>query len=128
MLVIKAVGKPVSHGMGLFAEEFIPKGTDIWRFKDGVDKAYSPEEAHKLSEPERSTVLNLFHSYVSKQTGRYIVPGDQAVYINHSDTPNIGVRYERDVEEDVNFALRDIEVGEELTLNYRDFAEEGVDF
>lgn len=128
MLLIKAVSKPSAHGMGLFATERIPKGTDIWRFSKEVDRSYTVDEVSELPEPERSKVLSLFHSYISKQTGRYVDPGDEAAHINHSDTPNVGVRYDDDSEEDINFALRDIQPGEELTLNYREFAKEGVDF
>lgn len=128
MLHVHAIPKPSTHGLGLFAVRAIPKGTVVWRFSKEVDKAYTKEEAEMLSEPERSAVLSLFHAYMSKQTGKYILPGDDARHINHSENPNIGVRYEDGVEEDINFALRDISPGEELTLDYNDFAKEGVDF
>jgi SET domain-containing protein len=49
--------------------------------------------------------------------------------MNHSNTPNLGVRYETgDGEEETDFALHDIQPGEELTIDYRTFAQEGVDF
>ncbi len=116
MILVKTTTGPSKiQGTGLFADEFIPKGTDIWRFSPDVDTAQD--------EP-----ADLHFAYISKQTGKYIIPGDDSEFINHSDNPNIGTRYEKGVPEDINFALRDIAKGEELTLDYRSFAQEGVDF
>jgi len=129
MLLIKTkIGPSAIAGTGLFADENISKGTIIWKFSTEVDRAYTKEEVEKLPEIERSEILSLYHPYLSKQTGRYITFGDAAGFINHSLHPNMGVRYESGVEEDINFALQDIQKGEELTINYKEFAKEGVDF
>ncbi len=129
MLLVKTTTGPSSiHGKGVFAAEFIPAGTEVWKFIQDKDKSYTKEEVQKLAEPGRSEILSLFHSYISKQTGRYVTLGDYSGNINHSIQPNLGVRYEKGVEEDINFALRDIQPDEELTLDYREFAQEGVDF
>jgi uncharacterized protein len=129
MLLVKTeVAPSLIQGKGVFAEEFIPKGSVVWQFVPGKDLALTREEVEHLPEPERSDILSLFHSYISKQTGRYISFGDDSGFINHSDRANVGTRYEDGVEEDINFAVRDIQPGEEITIDYRDFAEEGVDF
>jgi len=104
-------------GTGLFAAQNITKDTMVWKFNPSVDTA-------SIARADS----NMFYSYISKQTGRLITPGDDARHINHSGTPNLGTRFEDGVEEDINFALRDIAVGEELTLDYREFAKEGLDF
>lgn len=117
MLLVKAHPGPSAHGMGLFAAQDIAEGTVMWKFDASIDSATPATEG-----------ADMFHSYISKQTSRLITPGDDARHINHSDTPNLGTRYEDGVEEDINFALRDIKAGEELTLDYRGFAQEGVDF
>lgn len=117
MLLVKATPGPSEHGTGLFAAEDISAGTVVWRFDASVDSA-----------TEATPDADMFYPYISKQTGRLITPGDDARHINHSDTPNLGTRFEDGVEEDINFALRDIKAGEELTLDYRGFAQEGVDF
>jgi hypothetical protein len=44
MLLVKTVSKPSAlHGTGLFADEFIPEGTVLWRFVVGKDNAYAKE-------------------------------------------------------------------------------------
>ncbi|OGG45813.1 hypothetical protein A2673_04010 [Candidatus Kaiserbacteria bacterium RIFCSPHIGHO2_01_FULL_50_13] len=129
MLLVKTkIGPSKIHGIGLFADEFIPKGTIVWRFVPGKDEVRTKDEVEKLQEPKRSEILSLHHSYVSKQTGRYIYFGDHSGYFNHSNTPNVGTKYKKDVEEDINFSLCDITPDEEMTIDYRGFAAEGVDF
>jgi len=122
ILVRTKTGPSLIHGTGVYADEPIAAGVVVWRFMPGKDRAYTREEVEQLPEPRRSEILRLFHPYISKQTGRYITFGDDAGYINHSDAPNLGTRYEDGVEEDINFAVRDISVGEELTIDYRTFA------
>ena len=42
MMLIRTVVRPSSiHGMGLFALERIPKGTEIWRFEPGFDRTFA---------------------------------------------------------------------------------------
>ena len=128
MLLVKTrIGPSQFHGAGLFAEEFIPKGAIIWRFTPGVDEAYMEKEAQALPEPKRSEILGLHFTYKSKETGRYILPGDDGKYMNHSFTPTVATIFEEGVEEDSGIAARDIESGEELTVDYRVFDEE-IDF
>ena len=115
LVKIKTGPSPIA-GTGVFAYELITKDTVVWKFDSKIDSIL----------PE--TDSSLHYAYQSRQTDRIIMPGDSAKYINHSDTPNLGTRYEAGIEEDINFALRDIEIGEELTINYNTFAKEGVDF
>ena len=62
------------------------------------------------------------------KTGCYINCGDNAKYINHSDNPNIISVFDDTSEVDNSIAARGIAIGEELTLDYRSFAQEGIDF
>ena len=128
MLLVKTKTAPSPiHGTGLFADEFISKGRVIWRFSKPIDEAYTEEEVQKLPEPKRSEILGLHFTYKSKETGRYILPGDDGRFINHSFTPTIETIFETGVEEDSGIAARDIQIGEELTVDYRVFDEE-IDF
>ncbi len=36
------------HGLGLFADELIPKGTIIWKFSPGFDLKFSKEQIRKF--------------------------------------------------------------------------------
>ena len=128
MLLAKTkIGPSKIHGAGLFADEHILAGTPIWKFKDGLDESYTKEEAERLPEPKRSQILNLLHSYISKQTGKYILSGDDMRYMNHSTHPNTELLFDRAVE-GIQAATRDIERGEEMTIDYRSFAAEGINF
>ncbi len=55
MLLVKTkIGQSKIHGIGIFAEQFIPKGTVIWKFMSGFDLKVSKEQLEKLSYPARS--------------------------------------------------------------------------
>ena len=124
MLVVKTQVKPSSiEGRGLFAAEHIQKGTVIWRFDPTVDCVYTKEEIMNLPEPKRSEILSLKYSYISRDIGKYVDCGDDAKYINHSDTPNLIVGKRVRGQESDGIAARDIEAGEEITYDYREFDE-----
>ncbi|HEY9586021.1 MAG TPA: hypothetical protein VJJ27_00060 [Candidatus Paceibacterota bacterium] len=45
MLLIKTKVKSSKiHGLGLFADQFIPEGTEIWRFTPGFDQKFTGEQ------------------------------------------------------------------------------------
>jgi SET domain-containing protein len=122
MMVVKTVTAPsLIAGTGLFADEFIPKGALVWEFSRGVDESFTQEEVENLPGPKRLEILSLFYAYISRQTGRYINCGDDGKYVNHSYNPNIASRPGK--EEEVCYALHDIEKGEEITQDYNDFEE-----
>jgi len=132
MILVKTkIGPSPIHGTGLFAAEFIPKGTHTWRFDKSVDESFSSQEVERLPEPKRSEILGLHFAYISKHTGRYINCGDNARYVNHSNTPNVATYFKgegRRDEDEQAIALRDIQPGEEITNDYRELGEEGIDF
>ena len=87
MLVIRTrLGPSKIHGIGLFADEFIPKGTVTWQFKDGFDVRLQQRAIDSLSEPAREQVLK--YSYFDKQLGLYELCSDDARFFNHADEPN----------------------------------------
>ena len=119
MLVKTKLGPSRIHGTGLFADEPIGAGTVVWKFTPGFDVAYTREEAEALPEPKRSEILSLIHSYISAHDGKFHLNAGEAIYFNHSPIPNV---IDGNTEECV--AVRDIAVGEELTIDYRKFPEE----
>ena len=128
MLLVKTKTGPSSiHGIGLFAEEFIPKETMTWRFDRSVDGIYTKSEVERLPEPKRTEILGMHFAYLSKQTGRYVDCGDSARFMNHADESNTIEIVKEGEEERPNIAARDIKKGEEITIDYGLFAE-GLDF
>ena len=115
MLLVKASAKPSTiQGIGLFADERIPKGTMIWKFDPRFDLVFDPGEVEKFPELQRQ--LFDTYSYIDKNTGKYIYSIDDSRFENHSS-----VNDNVDSTSDVDRAKRDIEIGEELIANYRTF-------
>lgn len=107
MLKVKAeVRASHVHGLGLFAIERIPKGATVWTYDDDVDRIVI----------DKPTNINFAWEIPSAvESKMWVVPGDDARYINHSITPNLVT------DEDglsPSYAARDIEPGEEITESY----------
>lgn len=121
MLTVKTSIKPSSiHGVGLFAEEFIPKGTVTWRFNPRFDIYFDPREVASMPSAERELVET--YAYLSRKTGKYVYSVDNTRFANHSTNPNIdnSTVLPGDVEI-CGVAKRDIQAGKELTVDYRIF-------
>lgn len=114
------IGPSPIQGIGLFAKEFIPKDTLIWRFTPGFDFTLNKKYAlRKLNEIEREFVFN----NCSVSNGRILFYiGDGADRMNHSNHPNT---YE--IEDEV-FAAVDIFPDREIVANYNSFDDEGDSF
>jgi SET domain-containing protein len=121
MLLVKTKIAPSNiNGIGLFADEFIPKGTVTWRSISPFDLKVDAAEIEKLAPPARELFMK--YSYLSRWSGKYVLCFDDARFLNHSDNPNfIGGSYDGDGEETVDIAARDIYPGEEITCDYRTF-------
>lgn len=107
MLKVKTALKasPI-HGIGLFAKQFIPKGTIVWEMSE-LDLKLTREEFNRLDDITKE----LFNYYGFTDGGHYILGVDNSRFVNHSDSPNV-----------VNdIAARDIEIGEEITYDYKNF-------
>jgi uncharacterized protein len=94
------------HGLGLFAAEAIAKGTVVWEYDPVLDRRV--DAARPLSAEAERFAYRVDKDY-------YIIPGDDARYMNHSETANLST--EPGVTREV--ATRDIAAGEELTEDYR---------
>ena len=106
------------HGIGVFTPQPIVKGTVLWRFDPTIDWKIAPEDMAAFPEPYRSRLHA--YSYRDKE-GTYVLCGDNARFMNHSDDPNCddsGLIF--------TVALRDIVAGEELTCDYRSFDTESA--
>jgi hypothetical protein len=122
MLVKTKTGLSTIHSVGLFAKEFIQKGTKVWEFTEGFDLVLTKEQVKNLSEAAREQFLN--YAYLSKKSGKYVLCTDDARFFNHQIPSNIVCRVpeESNVIEALEcFATKDIQPGEEITNNYEDF-------
>lgn len=112
MLLVKTyLDKSRVHGLGVFAGQFIRKGTKIWRFVEGFDRVYSPKEFAKLPKPARDFIK--FHGY--RVDGEILLTVDHDRHMNHSDQPNTYLH------NGYAIARCNIRRGTEITNNYREF-------
>ena len=119
MLLVKTkLGQSEISGIGLFADQFIPKDTIIWKFTEGVDIKITDQ---RLQELEREYPLGDLKKYLyrSKSSNLHILCGDDGRFINHSFQPNTLDTSEDD--EGFTIAARDIQPGEEITSDYNGF-------
>jgi uncharacterized protein len=129
LLVRTKLDRSRIDGIGLFADEPIPRGTVIWRYHPGVDRRFQEDALSELSAEAREQIRK--YSYREKHSGLYVLCGDDARFFNHSTHPNCIDIYEDaanpDDAHDVTIALHDIEPGEELTCDYSLFDQDLVD-
>ena len=118
-MVKTTIRESTIHGVGLFAAEFIPKGTVIWKFTPGFDLKFTREDI--LHFPVPLQIYLYKYCWRSMKSGLYCFSSDNGKYINHSERPNT-LSYHYDGEEEVvTLAVRDIHIGEEITDNYSSF-------
>lgn len=120
MLLVKTkIGQSKINGIGLFADQFIKKGTTIWKFQPGFDLSVNKDELNKLSGSAKEQFLK--YAYLNPDSHKYILCFDDSRFFNHSYEPNSIDVASPDDEEGLDVAGRDIEKGEELTCKYKDF-------
>jgi len=128
LLVRTHIDKSSIHGIGLFSNQFISKGTNIWEYNSFMDKILTENEINILKERLDSNIFKEFRTLVSRlENNVYMVYGDNAKFTNHSYFNNISNGIGAGL---FTVAKRDIEIGEELTENYLDiyFDEEDIGF
>jgi hypothetical protein len=119
MLLVKTrLDRSQISGIGLYADEFIPKGTIIWRFTPGLDLKLNLEQLQDYKRQVNVARLEDF-IYRSKISGDFILCADDARFINHSFHPNT-IDTMEDVE-GLTIASRDILPGEEIVSDYGAF-------
>src|SRR5215203_6934888 len=104
------------HGIGLFAEQFIPKDTVVWKFHPLIDLIFTREQIEELAADAREQVKK--YSYRDIHTGLYVLCGDDARFFNHTANPNCLDSYHSHEKEGITVACRNIAPGEELTCDY----------
>jgi len=108
------LGASSIHGLGCFADIDIKKD-ELVRVWDGKDSRFIP-----AARAHASPQVQLIKRFGIRTARGYWVPLDflrisTGWYMNHAADPNIG----SDDGDVTYYALRDIEAGEELTMDYR---------
>lgn len=110
--------------MGLYTGVDVEAETVIWEYDERVDWKITPEQFVAFPEPYRS---RMGHYVYLDDSGLYILCGDNAKFMNHSDTPNCD-----DPDGEYTVTRRAIGAGEELTCDYTQFdvesRDQGLDF
>jgi len=120
MLLVKTkIGPSKINGIGLFADEFIKKGSPVWRFTPGLDLKLTEKELVKYPQLAQDCILH--YCYHSTVDNTYVLTFDDARFFNHSKNPNttsIDIPEDR---EGLKIASRDIQPGEKLLCDCREF-------
>lgn len=96
-------------GYGVVATQFIPAGTITWVL-DKLDREFTPKDFQKL-EPIYQDILETYTFRNNK--GNLVLCWDHGRYVNHSFNSNcLTTAY------DFEIAIRDINIGEQLTDDY----------
>ncbi|MFH1063443.1 MAG: SET domain-containing protein [Candidatus Woesearchaeota archaeon] len=119
MLTVKTKLKEIpGKGIGLIADQDIKKGQTIWKYHPLIDIKVNEKDI-----PEEAK--GFFDTYSVDIGGdELFLNTDNARFINHSDNPNTkSLGHLKD-----NIALRDINNGEEITIDYTKIDVTELDF
>jgi len=113
------LGASTLHGVGVFAVRAIKKGTNPFRHDNSTMVWVEEKKLRRLP----GGIRKLYEDFGVLKNGHYGVPPNfnqltPAWYINNSTNPNMRCGKDYDF-----FAVRDIEPGEELTIDYSTYSE-----
>lgn len=120
LLIEHYIAPSVVHGLGVYTSVFIRGGSKVWEFNPVIDKEIAENELPNL--PPHTTEMIKRHGEYIPDRRVFRLSGDGDNFMNHSDEPNL------DGHGAEMFALRDIQPGEELFIDYRAIKLASVDF
>jgi uncharacterized protein len=115
LLVNTYVASSSIEGVGVFAAEPVEAGEPIWRLDPDFDRLI-PVRAYECSPPHVKALLDRYAYPSPDRPGFIVYEVDNGRFMNHSETPNTDFSAGEG-----GTALRDIQAGEELTCDYRQF-------
>jgi uncharacterized protein len=118
MFVVRTNSRPSPiQGLGCFAEEPIQKGQIVWQFDPRLDIRIPLTELSSFPSVLQEHFRTYTYVEILDDQEIMIYCADLSKHMNHSDSPNLYDSPDNLQE----IAIRDIEVGEELTCNYYSF-------
>lgn len=105
----------IIEGLGVFTTYHISQGEIIWQFDPEFDQVFPI--GYPKTQPNHIREFLERYTYVHPNNPRLIVlDSDEGKFMNHDDAPNTDYS-----NPEIGVALRDINAGEELTCDYRQF-------
>jgi SET domain-containing protein len=120
MLVRTYLGPSGIHGVGVFAGEPIERGAAVWARHAVFDLVVTREMRAGLPDAMLSYLDTYSYPAGDGADGRSVLDCDNGRYMNHSDTPNTSFKGEG------GRATSNIEMGAEITCDYREFFPKAV--
>lgn len=110
-LIDTYLDKSKIHGVGVFSKENVKKGEKIKEVRPEFEIEFNSDNLPKM--PLALAKFIYTHSYERELGSKILVIGiDNEKYLNHSDNPSVN---------DEGIALKNIKIGDEITIDYRDF-------
>ena len=110
-LIDTYLDKSKIEGIGVFAKENVKKGEKIKEVRPEFEIEFDKENLPRMPLALARMVDN--YAYEREKGSKIVVLGiDNEKYLNHSDDPSVN---------DDGIALKDINIGDEITIDYRDF-------
>jgi SET domain-containing protein len=111
LLINTYLDKSKIHGVGVFSKENVNKGEQIKEERPEFEIEFNKNKLPSM--PLALAKLIDTHAYERKIGSGILVLGiDNEKYLNHSDNPSVN---------DEGIALKNIKIGDEITIDYRDF-------
>ena len=111
LLIDTYLDKSKIQGVGVFAKENVKKGQKIKEVRPEFEIEFNQDNLPRM--PLSLAKFIDTHSYEKELGSKILVMGiDNEKYLNHSIDPSV---------DDDGIALKDINIGDEITINYNDF-------
>ena len=111
LLIDTYLDKSKIHVIGVFAKENVKKGEQIKEERPEFEIEFNQENLPRM--PLSLAKFIDTHSYERTLSSKILVMGiDNEKYLNHSTDPSVN---------DDGIALKNISIGDEITINYNDF-------
>ncbi len=119
LLVDTYIAPSPIEGLGVFAAEPIAKGAVLWVLDRDVDTILT--RAQLAARPPVYQRYIERYAYFDDSIDAFLLDGDNARFLNHSGTPNLGF-----FGDGTGVATMDIAVGDEIFCDYSHFMDEFV--